>query len=371
MIKVPDEPVVCTGATCRVQIGLSLEPPDERLILQILKPAAGAGGEELLGEWFLRDPGTGEKSVTIDWLAGGPGLVTISSPGGAPETPESASHNPEVVIRPDMILRLSGGTESAEIALRVTDTKVLERYYRQEEHQDEYVVEHPFFLAFHAARLRVLGGTFRRYIRPGSRVLDVGSGYSIFFLAGADWDFDISCCDLDSAAMEKMRSLVPGWDWVVADALSLPWQDGYFDVVYAGEIIEHLPDPAEALAEWKRVLAPGGTLILTTPNRERLLSRANEKAMPVHHEHVSEMNLAECEELLKSHGFQLLKLTGIYLELILNWWRPRGRRVDWLVARLNKPGHRPLYAPFMELGRLVPSRAYDLLFVCRKFRPGS
>src|SRR5450756_2998855 len=88
----------------------------------------------------------------------------------------------------------------------------------------------------------------RDSIRPGSRVLDVGSGYSIFFLVGTDWDFDIHCCDLDSAAMEKMRSLVPGWDWVVADALSLPWADDHFDVVYAGEIIEHLPGPEEALA---------------------------------------------------------------------------------------------------------------------------
>jgi len=88
--------------------------------------------------------------------------------------------------------------------------------------------------------------------------------------------------------------------------------------------------------------------------------------MPVHHEHVAEMNLPEVEALLKSWAFQLLKRTGIYLEVAQNWWRPRGKRVDELTARLNKPRQRPLYYPFMELGRLAPSRAYDLVFVCRK-----
>ncbi|MBK5092845.1 MAG: class I SAM-dependent methyltransferase [Actinobacteria bacterium] len=368
MIEVPDVPVVGTGPTSQVPITLSSDHPSEALVVTISRSAPG--GEKLLGRWTFENPGTGEKIVNIDWLASGAGLVSLSSPGGGLLAPEHADHDPGAAIWPDMTLRLIRGPESAEVALKVTEPKALERYYRQEEHQDEYVVEHPFFLAFHAARLRVLGNIFRKYIRPGSRVLDVGSGYSIFFLVGTDWDFEISCCDLDSAAMEKMRSLVPGWDWVVADALSLPWEDGSFDVVYAGEIIEHLPDPQEALAEWKRILAPGGILILTTPNRDRLLSRTNEKAMPVHHEHVSELNLPEVEELLKSEGFQTIKLTGIYLEVAQNWWRPRGNRVDELTARLNKPSQRPLYRPFMELGRLAPSRAYDLVFVC-VFRPGS
>ena len=75
------------------------------------------------------------------------------------------------------------------------------------------MVEHPFFESFHQGRLRFLGSLFRGYIEPGSRVLDVGSGYGIFFLISADyWEFDITCCDLDVAAMEKMRGLEPSVD---------------------------------------------------------------------------------------------------------------------------------------------------------------
>jgi SAM-dependent methyltransferase len=46
----------------------------------------------------------------------------------------------------------------------------------------------------------------------------------------------------------------------------LPFPDGAFDLVWCSEVIEHLRNPAAAIAEFKRVLRSGGTLIVTTPN---------------------------------------------------------------------------------------------------------
>ena len=52
---------------------------------------------------------------------------------------------------------------------------------------------------------------------------------------------------------------------------SFPYDDGTFDVVLFCEILEHLlSDPVQALIEIRRVLKPGGTLIVTTPNVARL-----------------------------------------------------------------------------------------------------
>lgn len=46
----------------------------------------------------------------------------------------------------------------------------------------------------------------------------------------------------------------------------LPFANDTFDVVWSSEVIEHLIDPVAAADEMRRVLRPGGTLVLTTPN---------------------------------------------------------------------------------------------------------
>ena len=53
----------------------------------------------------------------------------------------------------------------------------------------------------------------------------------------------------------------------------LPFADYEFDLVWCVEVIEHLTDPAFSIAEFKRVLKQGGTLLLTTPNRDMWLFR--------------------------------------------------------------------------------------------------
>ncbi|MDD5093466.1 MAG: methyltransferase domain-containing protein [Dehalococcoidia bacterium] len=54
----------------------------------------------------------------------------------------------------------------------------------------------------------------------------------------------------------------------------MPWMDGSFDVVILGEVLEHVPcHPAPLLRECRRVLKPGGQLIVTTPNFAALENR--------------------------------------------------------------------------------------------------
>lgn len=57
----------------------------------------------------------------------------------------------------------------------------------------------------------------------------------------------------------------------------LPFEDGEFECVVAGEIIEHVPDPDSLLREIRRVLTPGGTLVISTPN---MVSWANRVLVP-------------------------------------------------------------------------------------------
>ena len=57
---------------------------------------------------------------------------------------------------------------------------------------------------------------------------------------------------------------------VGADVQALPFRDGAFDAIKATELLEHVPDVARALAECRRVLRPGGHLVITVPFLERL-----------------------------------------------------------------------------------------------------
>lgn len=60
-------------------------------------------------------------------------------------------------------------------------------------------------------------------------------------------------------------------DLRVGDATELPWQDNYFDRIYAIWFLEHLPNPLQALQAAKRVAKPGGTITVTETDYRTIL----------------------------------------------------------------------------------------------------
>jgi ubiquinone/menaquinone biosynthesis C-methylase UbiE len=91
--------------------------------------------------------------------------------------------------------------------------------------------------------------------------LDVGCGHGLIteYLRNRG----IFCVGLD-VDIRNLKSNIRSL-FVRADAQSLPFKSGVFDMVLALELLEHLPTPKTALAEFHRVLKPKGYLILTTP----------------------------------------------------------------------------------------------------------
>jgi ubiquinone/menaquinone biosynthesis C-methylase UbiE len=61
-----------------------------------------------------------------------------------------------------------------------------------------------------------------------------------------------------------------------ADAKALPFFDGAFDAVFSNTILHHIPDPRTLLSEARRVLKPGGTLLIRDLYRPQSLRRADE-----------------------------------------------------------------------------------------------
>lgn len=99
---------------------------------------------------------------------------------------------------------------------------------------------------------------------PGGRVIEVGfgNGQSLALLREAGWD--VAGSEIDAACVETARNL--GFEVVHGEFTAGLFAAASADAVVASHAIEHVPDPRAFFAEARRVLRPGGRLVLRTPN---------------------------------------------------------------------------------------------------------
>jgi SAM-dependent methyltransferase len=108
-------------------------------------------------------------------------------------------------------------------------------------------------------------------VRPGDRALDLGSGAGEFTAVLAQAGARPVGIEVADAALDRARSSNPQLDFRLAPIDGpLPFEDNAFDLVWSSEVIEHIADTARWLSEVRRVLAPGGRLLLSTPSHGRL-----------------------------------------------------------------------------------------------------
>ena len=116
--------------------------------------------------------------------------------------------------------------------------------------------------AEHHARYRFAGA-----VVSGRRVLDagcgVGWGSQVLLDYGAG---SVDEVDIDESAITELIRRCPAGRFVQADLTNLPFPAHHFDVIACFEAIEHVEDPLRGLDEFRRVLAPGGIVLVSSPN---------------------------------------------------------------------------------------------------------
>jgi len=215
-----------------------------------------------------------------------------------------------------------------------------------------YASRNPTRRWLHAERRRWIEAALRSLAGAGARTaVEVGPGSGVYLALMRELFAEVTATDVEDAFLVRARA-IEGIRVVRDDVTRSALPAGSFDVVLCSEVIEHVPDPAPALRGLRRLLAPGGTLVLSTPLRLsplELLGRVaflpgivqvvrlvyREPILPTGH--VGLLTERALRRELAAAGLRVRASakTGLYLPLVAEAGGARGQRV---LARLARHG---------------------------------
>ncbi|MFD9888787.1 methyltransferase domain-containing protein [Amycolatopsis sp. NPDC059027] len=143
----------------------------------------------------------------------------------------------------------------------------------------------------------------------GATVLEAGCGEGYGAGLLAEHARRVVALDYDQPTTEHVARRYPAVTIARANLAFLPLRDASVDVVANFQVIEHLWDQAGFLAECRRVLIPGGRLLVTTPNR---LTFTPDSDTPLNPFHTRELAPSEMDSLLTDAGFEVETLHGLH-----------------------------------------------------------
>ncbi len=175
------------------------------------------------------------------------------------------------------------------------------------------------------------------------KLLDIGCGTGEITLELKNKGFDVTGIDFSEVAVKKARE--KGLNIILSDfdKDGIKFPDNSFDIVWAGDIIEHVFDPMFLFKEIARVLRPDGSFLLTVPNDfnfyNRLLIFLKGKSI--------QSGLYRRFKISKHHTFFSLEL----LEFMLN---SNGLKYDFLFS--------VFFIPWSKYKRIVKNKKIGELF---------
>jgi SAM-dependent methyltransferase len=190
--------------------------------------------------------------------------------------------------------------------------------------------------------------TFAARLARGKRVLDAGcgAGYGSAELAHAAQSVVGIDCAIDAVGFARENYRLPNLQFEQASCTSLPHRDSMFDLVVGFEVIEHLENWRDFLREVRRVLAPNGQFIVSTPNKLYYTeSRGAEGANPFH---VHEFEFEEFRTELKG----IFPYVSLYLE----------NHVGGVTFQPHEPGN--TVEVRVDAGEPAPTESHFFVAVC-------
>lgn len=152
------------------------------------------------------------------------------------------------------------------------------------------------------------------YKLKGKKLLDAGCGTGWFSKPAVERGADVTSMDLGESLLAEVKKKCTT-QCVVGSIMEMPFEDNTFDFIVSSEVIEHIPDASLAIHELHRVLKPGGTLVLTTPNKVWYFAvwLANAFKLRPYQGLENWISQSRLRRLLTKAGFRIERMHGIHL----------------------------------------------------------
>jgi len=170
-------------------------------------------------------------------------------------------------------------------------------------------------------------------VPPGGRLLDVGCACGFLLVAGRERGFEVEGVELSRWASEYGRNQL-GLDIRRGELCELRLPAERYDVVTMVDVIEHLIDPRAVVAEVRRLLRPGGRVVLLTPDLGSLVARlTGPRWYGLLDDHYFYFSRDTLRRFLESEGFEVERFEAFGRRFPLDHWSYKLSQYSPLLSR--------------------------------------